>query len=240
MLYTIITGWSSGIGLQITNDILEKSHDKGVIIIDIVPPPIQNTRCIFLEYDLSKPENLHDFLELNISSKYTIVAIINNAGYQEQTNALDVTLEQIHKLYNVIVYSPVVLSQWFTKRFIKSWLQNGRIINITSIHSEIIREIPHYSSAKSALKMRTKEFAYELRNNSITVNAVAPGAILTPLLQKDLYTSDLCESAAQQIPIWKLWMTNEVSSVILFLLSHHSSYITGIEIVVDGGLSLVI
>lgn len=143
-------------------------------------------------------------------------------------------------MYTITVYASVVLSQRFAKRFIKNWFLNGRILNITSIHSEIIREIPHYSSAKAALKMRSKEFSHALKDYNITVNCIAPGAILTPLLQKDLSTPELCKNAANLVPLSRLWTVQEVADLALFILSPSSSYVTWSEFVIDGGLSLVI
>lgn len=113
-------------------------------------------------------------------------------------------------------------------------------MNITSIHSHIIREIAHYSSAKAALNMLTREFAYRLSSSNIRVNSVLPGSINTPLLQKDLYNDSLLKEAASQIPLKRHGSPYEVAEVISFLISDKASYITGAEIVVDGGLSLVI
>lgn len=240
MHYTLITWWSSWIGHQIAQSILNRSKKDWVIIIDKIPPSIQDSRCIFLKFDLQQIETLNEYLNQKIDPNYSIIALINNAGYQENLSPLEIKLEDIHAMYTIIVYSAVLLSQRFTSRTIKSWLCNGRILNITSIHSEIIRGIPHYSSAKAALKMRSKEFAYALKDHNITVNCIAPGATLTPLLQKDLPTPKLCEEAWLQVPLSRLGTPQEIADLALFLLSPSSSYITWSEFVIDGWLSLVI
>lgn len=240
MHYTLITWWSSWIGHQIAQSILNRSKKDWVIIIDKILPSIQDPRCVFLKFDLQQVETLSEYLNQEINPNYSIIALINNAGYQESLSPLEVNLEEIHAMYAVSVYATVLLSQRFAKRAIKSWLRNGRILNITSIHSEIIREIPHYSSAKAALKMRSKEFSYALKDYNITVNCIAPGAILTPLLQKDLLTPELCKKAWLRVPLSRLGTPQEIAELALFLLSPSSSYITWSEFVIDGWLSLVI
>lgn len=240
MHYTLITWWSSWIGHQIAQSILNRSKKDWVIIIDKIPPSIQDSRCIFLKFDLQQIETLNEYLNKEINPNYSIIALVNNAGYQENLSPLKINLGEIHAMYTVIVYSSVLLSQRFAKRAIKNRLCNGRILNITSIHSEIIREIPHYSSAKAALKMRSKEFAYTLKDYHITVNCIAPGAILTPLLQKDLSTPKLLKTAGSHVPLSRLGTPEEIAELALFLLSPSASYITWSEFVIDGWLSLVI
>lgn len=113
-------------------------------------------------------------------------------------------------------------------------------MNITSIHTEIIRDIVHYSSAKASMKMITKEFAYKLSSYGIRVNSIEPGSIDTPLLRRDLNSKELIEEASSQIPMKRHGLAEEVADLILFLISDKAKYITGSSIVIDGGLSLII
>jgi glucose 1-dehydrogenase len=128
-----------------------------------------------------------------------------------------------------------IVSKYFIEKKI-----SGSIVNITSLHSEIIREVPDYSASKAGLKMLTKEFAYYLSKYGIRVNAIAPGSIKTGMILKHHDLKDVEKNAKKQIPAGRIGLPNEITEVVDFLLSEKANYITGETIKVDGGLSLVI
>lgn len=105
---------------------------------------------------------------------------------------------------------------------------------------KIDKTINEKKSSKSAIKMISKELAYQLASCNIRVNCVEPGSIDTPLLRKDLNNNELINEAAMNIPMRRHGKPDEVADLILFLISDHAKYITGESIVIDGGLSLII
>ena len=98
-------------------------------------------------------------------------------------------------MYNATVKSIFFIEREVAKLMKKKHVKNQSIVNITSIHTEIIRDIVHYSSAKASMKMITKEFAYKLSSYGIRVNSIEPGSIDTPLLRRDLNSKELIEEA---------------------------------------------
>ncbi len=233
----IILGGSSGIG-KATVELISKTYSNNQIIIVDKNNVNFNFKYKFYQLDLANEAEVLKFIEY--IKDIPVKAFINSAGFQENVDILELSSKQFHEMFQVTLHSVFLIEQAVSKGMIKNKINNASLVNVTSIHSHIIREIAHYSSSKAALNMLTKEFAYKLSSYNIRVNAVLPGSINTPLLQKDLYNEALLKESANQIPLKRHGSPNEVAEVILFLISSKASYITGAEIVVDGGLSLVI
>jgi NAD(P)-dependent dehydrogenase (short-subunit alcohol dehydrogenase family) len=114
----------------------------------------------------------------------------------------------------------------------------GRILNITSAADVLaVPDLGAYTAAKGAIVGLTKVLALELAPAGITVNAVAPGAIDTPL-NATAYTQEVRRTYEQRIALGRIGTAAEVADVVLFLASDAARYVTGQELVVDGGLTI--
>jgi NAD(P)-dependent dehydrogenase (short-subunit alcohol dehydrogenase family) len=112
----------------------------------------------------------------------------------------------------------------------------GRIINISSAADILyVADLGAYATAKGGIVALTRTLALEAAPHGVTVNAVAPGAIDTPLNQK-AYTPEVRARYEERIPLGRIGSEEEVADVVAFLASHASRYVTGHELVVDGGL----
>ena len=112
----------------------------------------------------------------------------------------------------------------------------GRIINISSAADILfVSNLGAYSTAKGGILAMTKTLALEAAEHGVTVNAVAPGAIDTPLNIK-AYTPEVRATYNQRIPLGRIGSEEEIADVVVFLASEASRYMTGHELVVDGGL----
>lgn len=237
----LITGGANGIGLGIAEKLAGSGYE--LVVIDKDKDALDRlknrlniiTKCV----DLSSKQEIEEFLMCFKKQNIVINHLVNNAGYQEDIDVLNLDLLQWQKLFKVNLEACLLLSQHVAKEMIKNKVE-GSIVNITSIHSHIIRDMAHYSSSKAALEMLTKELAYKLAEYNIRVNAVAPGSVDTSLLRKDLNTDELLKQAASDVPLKKLGTPEDVANAVEFLISDKSKYITGSTIIVDGGLSLVI
>ncbi|EOF6203465.1 SDR family oxidoreductase [Salmonella enterica] len=115
--------------------------------------------------------------------------------------------------------------------------EGGRIINITSVHEHTpLPQASAYTAAKHALGGLTKSMALELIEHHILVNAVAPGAIATPM--NDMDDSDIEPGSEPSIPIARPGSTHEIASLVAWLCSEGASYTTGQSLIVDGGFML--
>lgn len=238
--FTLVTGGVRGIGFGIVTKLANIGHKLIVIDKDKKAlDKIESDNIFIKQVDLSSSQEIKKFIKDIKEQDIVIANLINNAGYQEDVDVLNIGLEQWQKLFKVNLEACLLLSQYTAKEMINNKIE-GSIINITSIHSQIIRGMAHYSCSKSALEMLTKELAYKLAEHNIRVNAIAPGSIDTSLLRKDLNSNELLSQAAQHVPLKKLGTIEDIANAVEFLISDKSKYTTGITLIVDGGLSLII
>jgi NAD(P)-dependent dehydrogenase (short-subunit alcohol dehydrogenase family) len=116
--------------------------------------------------------------------------------------------------------------------------ESGRIVNVGSAANvQAVPGLSAYTAAKGAITALTKVLALELAPANVTVNAVAPGATDTPL-NKDAYTPDVRRTYEERIPLGRIGAPEEVADVVLFLASDAARYVTGQEVLVDGGLTI--
>lgn len=114
--------------------------------------------------------------------------------------------------------------------------RRGRIINITSAADVlVVANLAAYIAAKGGILGLTKTLALEAAEHDVTVNAVSPGAIDTPL-NASAYTPAVRRTYEQRIPLGRIGAEDEIADVVVFVASHASRYLTGQELVVDGGL----
>ena len=116
--------------------------------------------------------------------------------------------------------------------------QGGRIVNLSSAADIlVVGGLGAYTAAKGAIVALTKTFAVELAPHGITVNAIAPGATDTRMNQT-AYTPEVRRTYEQRIPLGRIGSPEEVADAALFLMTYEARYVTGHELVVDGGLTI--
>ena len=112
----------------------------------------------------------------------------------------------------------------------------GSIVNVSSIMGMVgSSRSSAYSAAKGAVRVFTKSAAVQYAEENIRVNSVHPGFTLTPMTQKRFMITDILEERMTSVPMGRLGTSEEIASCILFLASDEASFVTGAELVVDGG-----
>jgi NAD(P)-dependent dehydrogenase (short-subunit alcohol dehydrogenase family) len=163
--------------------------------------------------------------------------LVNVAGTGHSSKVLDLTYEKWRQVLATDLDGPFLCSQHAARRMIQQG-KGGRIINVTSVHEHVPRMgAAAYCTAKAGLGMLTKAMALELAEYGVTVNAVAPGEISTPMTGQD--ESEAYQRERPGNPTGRPGHVAEVASVIGFLASPRSAYVTGTSITVDGGLTLM-
>ena len=165
-----------------------------------------------------------------------IDVLVNNAGVYSPVPFLDMTAEAWDALMGINVRGPVLLGR-AAGRAMRAQGDGGRIVNIASTSGQLSEpEFAHYNSSKAALISLTKSMSVELAAFGILVNAVAPGWVLTPLSEP--FVGTLTEDSLGRIsPLKRVGRSAEVAAAVSFLCSAGASYITGITVNVDGGLT---
>jgi 3-oxoacyl-[acyl-carrier protein] reductase len=235
----LITGGTRGIGKQIADDF----HDLGatVIITGTNPEQIaefnvksqqQGTRKIFYCVDFSSKEETIRFTEY-ISNLSKIDVLVNNAGINK-LNFIDESLTtDWDNMIAVNLSGPFHLIRTVSAKMKAA--HYGRIINIASIFSKISKEKRSiYSATKFGIHGLTVGVSNDLSRFNILINTVSPGFIMTDLTRKNLSPTEI-EILTQQIPVKRMGETKDISNTVIFLASEFNTYITGQNIIVDGG-----
>jgi NAD(P)-dependent dehydrogenase (short-subunit alcohol dehydrogenase family) len=166
-----------------------------------------------------------------------IDVLVNNAGTGTSTPFLEMELAAWQHVLDVDLTAAFTASQEAARRMIDAG-GGGRIVNVTSVHEHVpLQGAAPYVAAKHGLGGLTKSMALELAEHGITVNAVAPGEIATPMTGNEDVDPKTIDRPG--IPARRPGNAHEIAAAIAFLASDEASYVTGESFVVDGGMLLM-
>ena len=236
----LITGGSGGIGLSIVKKLI-KNKIK-VIILDINTPSkkiLLNKFVEFIKIDLSDYENLQLCLT-ELKKKYKkIEYVINAAGVLWFDK--DVSLEKIEintwdKVFSINLNSIVIVLQSMLPQMKK--YKFGSIVHISSIDALSGDNKPQdaYGSSKAALLRLSKSISIQFASKNIRSNSILPGPIETPMQERWKKNPESKKNLSNVIPLRRVGKPSDIANSTMFLLSDESSFITGTELIVDGGL----
>jgi len=237
---SIVTGASQGIGKAIALELAREGVE--VILVDIQKEKLEEVadeisankgKAAVFSADVSQMDEAMRVVEEVVKSSKKIDYLVNNAGITRDNLLMRMKEEEWDSVLQVNLKG--VFN--FSKAVIRNMINNryGRIVNISSIVGLIGNAGQcNYSASKAGVIGFTKSLAREVASRGITVNAVAPGYIATPM------TESLPESVKQQfrdwIPVKRFGTPEEITHAVKFLLSDEASYITGQVINVNGGM----
>ena len=236
----LITGGSGGIGLSIVKKLI-KNKIK-VIILDINTPSkkiLLNKFVEFIKIDLSDYKNLQLCL-IELKKKYKkIEYVINAAGVLWFDK--DVSLEKIEintwdKVFSINLNSIVIVLQSILPQMKKN--KFGSIVHISSIDALSGDNKPQdaYGSSKAALLRLSKSISIQFAGKNIRSNSILPGPIETPMQKRWKKNPESKKNLSYVIPLRRVGKPSDIANSTMFLLSDESSFITGTELIVDGGL----
>jgi 3-oxoacyl-[acyl-carrier protein] reductase len=230
----LVVGGTRGIGKAVAIDLLNKGSN-----VVITGSYIRNgwwddfENCEFKKLDFIDFENRDKYFSSLVKKNYKF--IVNSAGIVLNKKFDKIKETEIKELMEVNFFGPMLLLK---NLIIKMGENNfGRIVNISSVAALIHRVGSSvYSISKSSLITASRTLALELANKNILVNCVSPGYTDTEMIKTLSETEKL--NLIKNVPISRLCTPKEVSNVVLFLLSPHNNFITGQNIIIDGGLTL--
>lgn len=244
----LVTGAASGIGTAIA----QKFSQEGahVIATDINPEGkkiLSNLQGLFLTLDVREEDQWQSVLNQTIDTYGRLDILVNNAGITGAQKELipqdpeHASLENWRKVH-AINLDGVFLGCKYGIQVMKHG-KTGSIINISSRSGLVgVPGLAAYASSKAAVHNHTKSVALfcASQNYTIRCNSIAPASILTPLwdelLTQDSTHKKALDDMAQSIPLKRLGMPEDVAYAALFLASEESSYMTGSELILDGGI----
>ncbi|AEV19254.1 glucose 1-dehydrogenase [Geobacillus sp. G4] len=165
--------------------------------------------------------------------------LVNNAGISTHTKWLELTEQEWDDVQRVNMKSVFLVSQTLAPLMIegaKRERANRAIVNVASLSGhQAGAEIPHYSAAKAGVINLTKSLALELAPYGIRVNSVSPGFVETPLTERGLQNERFVKAIERNTALGRVGAPEEIANVIAFLASSEASYMTGSDVLVDGG-----
>jgi 3-oxoacyl-[acyl-carrier protein] reductase len=187
--------------------------------------------------NVTKREEIEAMVKTAVEKWGKVDILINNAGICEFKPFLELTEEEWDKTLDINLKGYFLCAQAAAKEMVKK--KTGAIINIASIAmgqmGKGMAGLAHYSASKGGIAALTKTLALELAPYGIRVNAIAPGAIDTPMAASTKTDPKVLEGTLAMIPLHRMGKAEEVSNLVLFLASDKSSYMTGSTVVIDGG-----
>ncbi len=194
------------------------------------------TRALPIQGDVRDPESADAVVKAALEAFGKIDVLVNNAGVTRDDLIMRMSAEAWREVLETNLFGAFWMTKAVTRPMLKA--RAGRIVNITSVSGQAGQMgQANYSSAKAGLIGLTKATARELASRGITVNAVAPGFVLTELTQ-DLPDA-LKEEITSRTPLGRFGTTEEVADAVAFLVSDEAAYITGQVLAVDGGLVMM-
>ena len=240
----LVTGGSRGIGRSIALRLARQGADVAFSYrgnaeaAKATAAEIESigTKAVAIQGDVKDPASAEAVVRSALEAFGKVDILVNNAGITRD----DLIMRMSEEAWRDVLETNLFGAFWMTKAVTRPMLKAraGRIVNITSVSGQAGQMgQANYSSAKAGLIGLTKATARELASRGITVNAVAPGFVLTEL------TKDLPEALQAEInartPLGRFGTTEEVADAVAFLASDEAGYITGQVLAVDGGLVMM-
>jgi 3-oxoacyl-[acyl-carrier protein] reductase len=234
----VVTGGARGIGLQITTQYLEAGGT--VAVWDFAPESIEaakkdlakyGNRVHFSQVDISKAESVEAAAQ---ALPFEIDILVNNAGITRDKSFSKMTNEDFQAVINTNLSGVFYCTKSCMPKF-KASSTAKRIISISSVVALYGNfGQTNYVAAKAGVIGMTKTWSRELAGKGFTVNAVAPGFTMTPMVAA--MPEEARKAIAEKIPAKRLGEPSDIANAVLFLSTNEAGYISGTTISVDGGL----
>lgn len=239
MKTVLITGASGGIGAAIAKEMSDAgyavalTYNKNKENAEKLCAQFGNAQAF--HFDISSFESVEKLYSDVLSVFGGIDAVVNNAGTAFTGLVQDMTESEILHLVNTDLNGVIYSTKFAAKHMVRN--HSGVIINISSIWGVVGASCEAvYSAAKGGVVTFTKAMAKEIGPSGVRVNCVSPGVIKTAML--DQYTDEDLQALADETPLGRIGTPQDVAKAVKFLISDDASFITGQNIVVDGGISL--
>lgn len=245
----LVTGAESGIGRACAIALAQSGWDVAILYFRDAGAAADTAKSVTeagrrstcVQADVGDEAAIEAAFDQAVSVLGPVTALVNSAGLNMSgVTVSDMPLEQWHRTLRTDLDGVFLTSRRFV-RDARAHGLGGSIVNISSIHAEAVRVGgADYSAAKAAVKTLTETMAIEEARNGITVNAVAPGMILTPMNQRAMSDPQYRKSLEANVPAGRAGQPEEVAALVAYLCSDAARYINGATLTIDGALSLLL
>jgi NAD(P)-dependent dehydrogenase (short-subunit alcohol dehydrogenase family) len=241
----LVTGGSRGLGYAVAEAFAECGADVAITgrCRETVREAAEsiaaryNARVIGLQGDVSRLDDVKKVVESVTETFGTLDIAFNNAGVSGGDEVLDITGEELDRIMDINVKGVLYCCQEEARVMLAKG--RGSIINMASMSATIINipvHVAHYCASKAAVKSLTKGMAVEWAEQGVRVNCISPGFFDTEMNRK---REDLYDTFRSLIPMKRIASPDELKGILVYLASDASSYMTGSDIIIDGGYTCV-
>ena len=241
----VVTGCSTGLGVQMAKALANQGAKIVAVarrkeLIDAVAKDIADTykvETLAIQCDITDTARVNAAVDEILAKFGRIDILINNAGTGAVAPAEDITDEQFAGEMNVDLFGTFKFARAAAKKAMIP-AKYGRVINIASMYGLVGNKIAGsapYHAAKGGVVNLTRALAAEWGKYNITVNSICPGYFYTPLTKETLDSDFFQQNAKTMIPMERYGHEGELDSAAVFLASPASTYVTGVNLPVDGG-----
>ena len=249
----LVTGANSGIGRGVAIGLAQAGADVMVNYVAgdeaaaAVVEEIRHSGARGAAYraDVSSEEQVAAMFQSMREQFGTVDILVANAGLQRDAPLLDMTLERWNKVLNVNLTGQFLCAREAAREFLRRGVVReiscaaGKIICMSSVHQEIPwAGHANYASSKGGIKLMMESMAQELAPHRIRVNAIAPGAIRTPINTTAWQTPQAYAELMTLVPYGRIGEPEDIARAAVWLASDHSDYVVGTTLFIDGGMTL--
>jgi glucose 1-dehydrogenase len=249
----LVTGANSGIGRAVAIALAQAGADvvvnyvDGVEAADAVVDEIRQFGVDSIAYkaDVSSEEQVGAMFERMVQQFGTIDILVNNAGLQRDAAFHEMTLAQWNTVLNVNLTGQFLCARAAIREFLRRGVvpavscAAGKIICMSSVHQEIPwAGHANYAASKGGIKLLMESLAQEVAPHRIRVNAIAPGAIRTPINTAAWETQEAYDRLMKLVPYGRIGEPEDIARAAVWLASDQSDYVVGTTLFVDGGMTL--
>lgn len=242
----IVTGAGRGIGAEIARTLASAGADIVVAArtgseIEAIVAEVENEHGIegiAVPTDLTDIDDIERLIEKSVAACGMPTILVNNAGANISGNLLDHTVKEIDTMLKVNLRGLFLLTQRWAQAFRDSPSESGRVINISSVTGDVgVPAMTLYGGTKAGIRAITRGFAAEFAAYGVTVNSISPGLTRVQRTEDLIDDEDADLYALNRIPLARVGKPADVASVCLFFASDLADYVTGTDLLVDGGVA---
>jgi len=240
----LVTGASSGIGRATA--LAFASQGAKVVAADVVPEAGEQTAqmirdaggtATFCKADVSRAKDVEEMVKATIDAFGRLDCAFNNAGIEgEMASTVDCTEENWDRTIDINLKGAWLCMKYELPQMLEQG--NGVIVNCASVAGLVgFRNLPAYCASKGGIVELTRTTALECAETGIRVNAICPGVIRTPMVDRIVHGDPELEAQFTSLePVGRMGTPDEIAQAVLYLSSDAASFVTGHSLVADGGL----
>ncbi|MDA9678313.1 SDR family oxidoreductase [Candidatus Pelagibacter sp.] len=238
----VITGASGGMGLEISKKLSQ--NDISVLMLDLQNPSkdflTKNKNCQFKKVDVTNFNKMKSHIDKFYQKHKSIDYLVNTTGvlwFDKDVSAVDINSNIWDKVFEINLKSMMYLSQLIVPKMRKN--KFGSMVHISSVDALSGDDKPQdaYGASKAAMIRLSKSFAIQFASSNVRSNIILPGSIETGMQVRWKKNPKAKTNLEKLIPLKKVGKPEDISNASMFLLSDQANYITGTELIVDGGIT---